>query len=134
MSPQIVSGRVTRGRQLGRTLGFPTANIFLEGVDAIPYGVHAARVSVAGHTYPSMVNVGVQPTVAEPATEGEAGCRTCTLEAHLFDFNGSLYGELVEVELLHFIREEQQFASVELLAEQIQRDKITILNYFKQCI
>lgn len=125
--PYEMSGRVVYGQQLGRTLGAPTANILLQRNRSPLMGVFAVTLRVDGKrsnsaVYEGVANVGVRPTVSGPARS--------TLEVHLFDFNGSLYGERVQVEFLHKLREEQKFASLEQLQTQIQRDIVAAKHYF----
>lgn len=113
-----VSGIVEHGRKLGREIGFPTANIVVD--ESVPGGVYAAKVTVGGLTYNAMVNVGTKPTVEVKHKRN--------LEAHLFDFSGNLYGKIIEVELIEFVREERKFNSVSELQNQIKIDKIRILK------
>lgn len=109
-----ISGRVAYGRQLGRTLGTPTANIVLRRKPAPRLGVYAVRARLAGgRELPGVANLGLRPTVG-----GEA----CWLETHLFDFSGNLYGQHMEVAFLGFLRDEQRFATIDELRLQIQRD------------
>jgi len=112
--PYAVSGVVVEGRQLGRQLGFPTANVALGDELTPPDGVWAVHVATAGsEALPGVANLGVRPTV-----DG----MTRVLEAHVFDFSGDLYGHEIEVEFVRFLRPEQRFASLELLREQILAD------------
>ncbi|MBS0579019.1 MAG: bifunctional riboflavin kinase/FAD synthetase [Proteobacteria bacterium] len=107
-------GRVVPGERLGRTLGFPTANLALERVRAPVHGVFAVRVrGAAPGTRPGVASLGTRPTVA--------GTRPL-LEAHVFDFDGDLYGRQIEVEFAAKLRDEQHFASLEALTEQMHRD------------
>lgn len=112
--PYAMLGRVVYGRQLGRQLGVPTANVRLQRYRSPLSGVFAvtARVS-SGAEYRGVANVGVRPTV-----DGEEPL----LEVHLFDFEGSLYGELLCVTFRHKIREEQTFDGLDALKAQIARD------------
>jgi len=115
--PYAISGCVVVGRQLGRQLGFATANVAIGEELTPPDGVWAVRVSVAGGpARPGVANLGVRPTV-DGATR--------VLEAHLFDFSGDLYGREIAVEFVRFLRPEQRFASLELLREQIVADAAT---------
>jgi riboflavin kinase/FMN adenylyltransferase len=110
-----IKGRVTSGSQIGRQIGYPTANIALpQGVD-VPSGVYAATVRFGEQECPAIANLGVRPTVSD------AGERT--LEVHLPGFTGNLYGEELEVELGEFIRPERKFSSTAELAAQIEKDK-----------
>lgn len=112
--PYALAGIVAEGRQLGRTLGFPTANVAIGEVLTPPDGVWAVRVSIAGgEPLPAIANLGVRPTV-----EGAERL----LEVHLFDFSADLYGQEIEVEFVRFHRPEMKFASLDLLREQIAED------------
>lgn len=117
--PFTISGRVMYGRQLGRQLGFPTANVALKRKRSPVSGVFAVRTEVQGGphkgSYFGVANVGRKPSV---------GDFEANLEVHLFDFSGDLYGTRVQVELLCKIREEKRFSSVDALAEQIQQDNL----------
>lgn len=115
-----ISGKVLPGRRLGRTLGFPTANISLKN-SGIPGGVYAVRTAVDGKTFGGVANAGTRPTVSDEAER--------FLEVHLFDFVGDLYGKTIEVELVARLRDERKFASVEALREQIEKDKINAQNF-----
>ena len=124
MTEVEISGVVTAGRQLGRELGFPTANIAVPEQLALPDGVYRAEVEVTDAVgerkqYPAMANLGKNPSV------GGAERR---LESHLFGFEGSLYGCEIRVRLVERIREERKFDSLEALREQIEKDKQTILT------
>ena len=124
MTEVEICGVVSAGRQLGRELGFPTANIAVPEQLALPDGVYRAEVEVTDASgermrYPAMANLGKNPSV------GGAERR---LESHLFGFEGSLYGCEIRVRLVERIREERKFDSLEALREQIEKDKQTILN------
>jgi riboflavin kinase / FMN adenylyltransferase len=111
--PYFIMGRVVYGRQLGRSLGVPTANIQLHRYRAAVDGVYAVEVSGLDRNYTGVANVGVRPTVdgKEPL-----------LEVHLFDFDGDLYGRLLTVTFRCKIRNEHKFASLDALRVQILRD------------
>lgn len=109
-----LSGRVMYGDRVGRTLGFPTANLGLGRRRVAPRGVFAVWVhGVAARPWPGVTNVGVRPTVAG---------RRLTVETHLLDFSGELYGRRIAVEFARHIRGEQRFESLEALQRQIDRD------------
>ena len=110
-----LAGIVEKGEQLGRRLSAPTANISVEGLALPPYGVYAVKVSVDGHTYPGVANLGVRPTIADASSKPR-------LETHLLDTDLSLYGRRIEVHFEHFLRPEKRFADVEELTEQIRKD------------
>ena len=109
------NGRVSHGRKLGRTIGFPTANIPLKRNVSPVSGVYVVKVVGADDNavIGGVVNVGNRPTVN--------GVRQ-QLEVHLFDFKNNLYGKQLEVVLLYKIRDEQKFDSFELLKQQIELD------------
>ena len=108
-------GEVIYGNGLGRTMGFPTANLHAsEEVAEITSGVYAAVATVDNIPHPAVVNIGRSPSVVENGA--------VRIEVHLLDFEGNLYGSTLEVELLHFLRPEQKFASREALCEQIAND------------
>ena len=112
--PFSMRGRVARGAQLGRTLGFPTANLRLRRRRAPLGGIFAVRVHGAGLTgWPGVASLGTRPTVdgVEP-----------WLETHLFDFAADLYGQEIEVEFVAKLRDEQKFESLDALVEQMHVD------------
>ncbi|GAA3547158.1 bifunctional riboflavin kinase/FAD synthetase [Zobellella aerophila] len=119
--PFSLCGRVAHGNKLGRTIGFPTANVALKRQVVPVSGVYAVEMQVAGNRYPGVANVGHRPTISGTHPQ---------LEVHLFDFTGDLYGQQVEVELRHKLRNEQKFASFALLKEQIQRDATAARRLF----
>ncbi|MDX2211925.1 MAG: bifunctional riboflavin kinase/FAD synthetase [Oculatellaceae cyanobacterium bins.114] len=112
-------GQVVQGQQLGRLLGFPTANLKLPDEKFLPHqGVYSVRVSgteltLQGHSLAGVMNIGNRPTVN--------GVQQ-TIEVHLLDWSGDLYGQTLTVSLEKFIRPEQKFASLEALKAQIQAD------------
>lgn len=113
--PFTIGGRVVRGDRLGHRLGYPTANIRLGGRVAPVAGIFAVRVYAGGDVArPGVASLGVRPTVVDG---GEP-----VLEAHLFDFDGDLYGRRVDVEFVAKLRDEQKFADVDALRAQIDRD------------
>ncbi|WP_299018886.1 bifunctional riboflavin kinase/FAD synthetase [uncultured Photobacterium sp.] len=115
--PYSISGRVSHGRKLGRTIGFPTANVPLKRRVSPVSGVYAVEVfGVDGAPLPGVANVGHRPTVN--------GVRQ-QLEVHLFDFKSDLYGHQIEVVLRHKLRDEIKFESFDALKAQIERDAHT---------
>ncbi|KFZ36593.1 FMN adenylyltransferase [Shewanella mangrovi] len=112
--PYVMSGRVAHGQKIGRTIGFPTANIALKRKVVPIKGVFAVRLWWDdSDTYEGVANIGYRPTV-----QGQ----TCQLEVNLFDFQGNLYGKKVAVELVAKIRDEKPFQSLEALKQQINKD------------
>lgn len=115
-APYSIGGRVVRGRQLGRTLGYPTANLRFDDKQPALSGVYATRVhGVGDRPWPSVSSFGTRPTVGgvEPL-----------LEAHLFDFDGDLYGRRIEVEFVAKLRDEEKFPDLRTLVEQMDRDAL----------
>lgn len=123
MDGLVIEGVVTPGRQIGHTLGFPTANIALdEGL--CENGVYRTQVKVEGidQIFDAMSNVGYNPSV---------GGSELRLESHLFGFEGELYGRRIWVCLVEKIRDERKFESMEELRTQLQRDKAQILSQLR---
>ena len=117
--PYTLQGTVVKGQQLGRTIGFPTANIQLPKNKFLPrLGVYAVRVSIEGERVGGqfgVMNLGYRPTV---------NGMDLTVEVHLFDWSGDLYGKEIAVQLAEFIRPEKKFASLDELKAQIAADAI----------
>lgn len=111
--PYGIEGLVVKGQQLGRTLGFPTANIALGEEQLPPDGVWAVRGHGDGHAWQGVANLGNRPTV-----DG----LTRVFEVHLFDHDSDLYGKMLEVEFVKHLRPEQKFPSLDALREQIAKD------------
>jgi riboflavin kinase/FMN adenylyltransferase len=113
--PWAIRGAVAHGDKRGRTIGFPTANVALGDHLEPARGVYAVSVRLAdGATYAGVANIGRRPTVHDGTVS--------RLEAHLFDFDGDLYGQEVSVALLGFLRPEQKFDGLDALRAQIARD------------
>ena len=114
--PFFVQGTVTPGRQLGRTIGFPTLNLYPPEGKFLPgNGVYATRTILEGQSYKSITNIGTRPTVAESSQ--------ISVETHLIGYTGGeLYGKEVHVDFLRFIRPERKFESLEALKAQIMED------------
>lgn len=119
-----ISGVVGRGKQLGRTIGFPTANVVdVDSAKIMPVtGVYASKVSVDGQSLPAVVNVGCRPTVDRSADAA------LTIEAHIPDFSGDLYGAPITVAFDRRIRDERRFPSLEALRSQIALDIASLSN------
>ena len=114
-----IEGTVGQGRQIGRTIGFPTANIIpLEPRQLVPaVGVYACRVTLGdGRRYGGMANIGTAPTVS---TDGRR-----TIEVNIFDFSGDLYGLPIEVEFVERMRSERRFPSLEALTARLRADAL----------
>ncbi len=126
--PFAVRGKVVHGNGIGHQIGYPTANVepMLRNQLLPAAGVYAAHVSVApGVTYGAMVNVGVNPTISDPTITRPR------LEAHLFGFDGDLYGVPVEVEFVERVRDERKFDSLDQLREQLRSDSDTVNKILK---
>ena len=119
-----VSGKVVLGNQLGRTIGFPTANIELTNTSKlIPSdGVYAVKLTVEGITHHGMMNIGIRPTVSNSQNR--------VIEVHLFDFNSDIYGKSVTITVCNHLRREQVFSGIEALTEQLKKDEVNSRRYF----
>ncbi|HFD04674.1 MAG TPA: bifunctional riboflavin kinase/FAD synthetase, partial [Firmicutes bacterium] len=122
-----ISGEVIRGNQIGRALGFPTANIqYNNHYKLIPAnGVYAVEIRVKETTYRGMMNIGRRPTL----NDGDAGM---TLEVNIFDFDEIIYGKVITVLLRRHIRDEIKFKNLEALSAQLVKDKTQIERYFRE--
>jgi len=119
--PYKVTGRVMHGQQLGRTIGVPTANVRMHRFHCPLNGVYAVTVTGRNLSAQGIANVGMRPTV---------NGKQPVLEAHLFDLDSDLYGQLLSVEFKAFIRPEQKFEGLEKLKQQIETDIKQVRNYF----
>jgi riboflavin kinase/FMN adenylyltransferase len=113
--PYSLVGQVVLGDQLGRKLGFPTANLDVTGLVLPPSGVYVAQVKSTAGLHRGVVNIGTRPTLKTPQTQ-------LRVEAHLLSFSGDLYGTTLELVLLEKLRDEKKFPSVAELRDQIARD------------
>ncbi|MFZ7136216.1 bifunctional riboflavin kinase/FAD synthetase [Avibacterium avium] len=122
--PYCIYGRVVQGNKLGRTIGFPTANIRLQRQVNPVKGVYAVKAKLPnGAEYEGVANIGRRPTIN--------GVKQL-LEVHLFDFKGDLYGQALQVMLCHKIRDEVKFPSFDDLKAQIAKDVEVAKDYFSQ--
>ena len=114
--PFNLSGKIIKGDELGRKIGYPTANLkIFEKYKLKPQnGVYLARTKLKNQTYFGMMNIGIRPTISAKNNQ---------IETHLFDFNGNLYGHEMTLEILEKIREEKKFKSIEKLKIQLDIDK-----------
>ena len=120
--PHILSGEVVRGRQLGRTIGIPTANVLLpEGVAVPKLGVYACICAVDGRNYMAVTNVGSRPTVDGHQVRAESW---------LLDFSGDLYGKKITLQFHEFLRPEEKFPSLEELKAKIRQDGAKVRKIF----
>ncbi len=117
-------GTILKGKQLGRTIGFPTANLQIkEDYKLIPRnGAYVVKSIINQKTVFGMMNIGYNPTI---------GGENLSIEIHYFDFEADLYDQKISVSILEYLRPEQKFDSVDLLKTQLEKDKETALNYIK---
>ena len=122
--PYEISGVVVSGQQLGRTIGFPTANISLNDSNKLipKHGVYAVKTEIHGKERFGMLNIGINPTVQDTSS--------IKLEVHLFDFSADLYNESITLQLINYIRPEHKFDSIDALTKQLKKDEIFVRDYF----
>lgn len=118
--PYSVTGKIIHGRQNGRKIGFPTINVEATGYVLPKNGVYGAKVQIDGKTYLGMANLGYNPTFT--------ALKQVSLEVNIFDFDQDVYGKIVTVTFIKHIRSEQKFPSVDLLIEQLKKDRQKIIN------
>ncbi|TNE52736.1 MAG: bifunctional riboflavin kinase/FAD synthetase [Bacteroidetes bacterium] len=120
--PYFFTGTVVPGNQIGRQLGFPTANVHISDRYKLipPHGIYAAQVSLDDRLYDAMLYIGQRPTIA--GTTGKS------VEVNILDFDGDLYGKKISVEVLDFIRPDKRLDGMEALRAQIEADKVEILK------
>ena len=122
--PHVLSGEVVTGRQVGRTIGVPTANILIPEDVVVPkLGVYACLCDIGGETYPAVTNIGSRPTV---------GGHQVRAESWILGFDGNLYGKMITLEFVRFLRPERKFDSLEELKEQIQKDAADTMKILKK--
>lgn len=120
--PHIFTGTVISGQKLGRSLGIPTANLALPEDLAVPkLGVYACRAFAGGQWHPAVANIGTRPTVNGTGI---------SLEVHLLDFSGDLYGRELKVEFHIFLRPEKKFSDLTQLQEEIRKNIEETLRFF----
>ena len=121
----IINGTVIKGKQLGRTIGFPTANLKIEeDYKLIPKnGVYVVKSTINQETVFGLMNIGTNPTV-----NGE----DLSIEIHFVNFDADLYNSKIEISIIERIRDEQKFDSIELLKLQIQKDKETAISFIEK--
>lgn len=122
--PYTLTGKVVAGEQLGRKIGFPTANLKIADADKLipAHGVYAVLVRLHDATYAGMLNIGVRPTF-----DGKKQ----TIEVHIFDFNEDIYGMEIGIDLIAAIRKEMKFSSADALVEQLKRDQEVSLRILR---
>jgi riboflavin kinase/FMN adenylyltransferase len=122
--PYSIAGTIVSNRHIGRSLGFPTANLHMDTPKLIPIsGVYITRARIDGKFYNAITNVGTNPTVNRT--------KDISIESNLLDFTGNIYGRDIRVYFLKRIRPEHKFAAVEELSAQITKDAETARTYFK---
>ena len=123
-----LDGKVVSGYQVGRKLGFPTANLQPSCTDKLvpKEGVYAVYAYAEGKRYAGMLNIGHRPTV-DNGTGTER-----SIEAHIIGFEGNLYQHALRIEFVQYVREEQKFEGIEALISQLQRDKEAIARLLKE--
>lgn len=123
--PYVLTGNVVKGNQLGRTIGFPTANIQItEDYKLIPKnGVYIVTVNINNNMVNGMMNIGVKPTLGE---------NELSIEVHLLDFDADIYNQKIQVNILERLRDEQKFESFSDLQSQLQLDKKNTISYFEK--
>lgn len=120
----FVQGIVQKGRQIGRTIGFPTMNIHPDQQKLLPpLGVYFSIVCVRGKRYFAVTNLGLQPTVSDE--------KQVVIESNLFDFHDECYGEEVAVEFIRYHRKEKKFPNIEVLKNEIWKDVESAMAFFK---
>ena len=115
-----VEGPVMHGLENGRKINFPTLNMEIDE-NLLPNGVYISRTFIDGKVYKSMTNVGTHPSISELSKP--------IIETHVIDFSEFIYGKVVKVEVLKFIRDQKKFASLNDLKEQLKKDLIQAQNY-----
>ena len=123
--PYSIEGEITYGRQLGRTIDMPTANVIPEDDKLLPpFGVYFSRVTVGDETYRGLTNVGIKPTVSDED-------KVC-VETYIYGLDRDIYGKHMSVGLLHFVRPEMRFPNIEMLKKQMHDDSIKGISYFEK--
>jgi riboflavin kinase/FMN adenylyltransferase len=120
-----LTAEVIHGDHLGRALGYPTANLGISNRTALlgKTGVYAAAVEVEGVRYGGMANIGFRPTLEKDGF---------TVEVHIFDFSGDLYGKRITVHFLEWIRNERKFPSLDELVRQMDQDRVRARQILSQ--
>ncbi len=124
--PYTFIGKVIGGYKKGRTIGFPTANLWFENKEKIipAVGVYAVRVYLKSHAYIGMMNIGYRPTFS--------ASNELSMEVHIIDFDEDIYDQKVKVECVYRIRDEKKFSGLEELIEQLKKDRDTVSNLLRE--
>jgi riboflavin kinase / FMN adenylyltransferase len=119
-----VTGEVVRGNQIGKLIGYPTANLLVNDPNKLipAMGVYVSTVQVRGQEYTGMTNIGMRPTI---------DAHKLTIETNIFDFDDDIYYETISVRLIKRIRNEKKFANLDFLQKQLKIDKEKVLNFLK---
>lgn len=120
--PFFITGKVMKGKQLGRTIGYPTANLLIKDTDKLlpKIGVYAVKVFIGANSFKGMLNIGLNPT-----TDFDVNVK---IEVNIFDFDKDIYDEILKVEFIKRIRDEQKFANLDELKSALANDKIVCEN------
>ncbi|WP_185876786.1 bifunctional riboflavin kinase/FAD synthetase [Blattabacterium cuenoti] len=119
-----LSGYVIKGRGIGKTISFPTANIQVDSKKLVPKnGVYAAKINYLNHFYQGMLNIGINPTITSVS-------KKLHIEVHIFNFLKNIYGKKIDILIIHMIREEKKFNTLKELKKQIEKDEVNIKNFF----
>jgi riboflavin kinase/FMN adenylyltransferase len=123
--PFFITGKVIRGNQIGRQIGYPTANLLVEeSYKLIPAdGIFAATVIVEGQTYQGMAYIGHRPTI---------NGMTRNIEVNIFDFNRDIYNQTLQMNFMSFVRHDVKFSSLEGLKEQLAQDRLDVLKLLER--
>ena len=120
----FTSGDIIRGKQIGKSIGFPTANINIAPNKIMPKtGVYCVKVDLEDKIYTGMANIGFNPTIDNS--------KELNLEVHLFDFQKDIYQKKIKISFYKRIRNEEKFSSLEALKSQLEKDKLESIKYFK---
>jgi len=120
--PFFITGAVVKGKQLGRTIGYPTANIYIENKDKLipKIGVYAVNVFIENKSFKGMLNIGTNPT-----TDTDHNIK---IEVNIFDFDKDIYNETIRIEFVKWIRNEEKFANLDELKNALANDKLASSN------
>jgi len=117
----FIQGKVVKGNKIGRTIGFPTANIAVPQYKLLPKsGVYSVKIKIENNNYIGMMNLGLRPTIGNFDTK--------TLEVHIIDFDEDIYEKSIRIEIIKRIRDEKKFANIDELKLQLENDKLGVVN------
>ena len=120
----ILEGKVVHGKALGRTVGMPTANLCTDSKCIPPCGVYATRVIYNEEVFYGVTNIGTRPSIDED--------QTISIETHILDFEGDLYGKNIVLEVCKYIRSTQKFGSLQEVQQQVKIDILQVKEYFSK--